>query len=163
MVHTAGSNRAIVEPARIALGVVNEFFDIGGREVRAGHQHQIANGQFGDRRKVPGRVIGNFGVERLVQAVGAIGRHQKSVAVAGAFGHQVGGNDLIGAGFVVHHKGLAPAITHGLADGAHHHVGRPARAIGQDDADGFVRVSLGLCKPGPQGPGHSPHQDGAAV
>ena len=158
MIHATRTDGGVVELARVALDVIDELLDVAGRKVGARHQHQVANRQLGDRHEVLDRVVGNLGIQALVQAVRPVGCHQKGVAVSRAFGHKVGGDDFIGPRLVVHDEGLTPAVTQLLADGTHHHVGRTAGAVRHNDADRFGWVGLGLCNTGACQAGQSDQQ-----
>ena len=143
MVHPTSTNGGVVELTRMRLHLVNEFVDRVGWKIRSCDQHQVSDGQFTDGCKVFGWVIGNFGIQTLVQAEGAVRGDQKGVAIARTFGHKVSSDDFIGPGLVVHDHRLCQGVPQLLSDGSDHHICWPPSRKGDHDFDGFVGVSLG--------------------
>ena len=77
----AGAGRPIGQPARIGLGVGDQFCKRAHRDRRIDHDRGRAVGEHGDRRKILDRVVGRIGHDRRDQDVGRRAAEQNAVAV----------------------------------------------------------------------------------
>ena len=100
----------------------------------------VGAGDLRHRRKIAQRVERQLLVDGGIDGKRA-GRHQQRVAIRRGFRHEVGGNDAVGAGPIVHHELLVHLSAELRRQNACRGVG-PARAEANDDANRTHRVFL---------------------
>ncbi len=92
----------------------------------------------GDRREILEGVVGQAGVDELVERVTA--RHQdQRVAIRGRLRKRLRGNDAAGARTVINDGLLAPDLCQRLAERAREYVHRTTRGIRHQDVDRLAR------------------------
>ena len=144
MVDAARADRPVVELAGIFLRVIDELADIRGREIGSRHEHQICRHDARHRREVLRRVVRQLAIQKGIERVDGVGGKQPVVAVRRRFRHVLCGDDLVGAGLVLHDHLLAPGVGQLLAERAHQQIRRPASGVGDDHSDrlGWIRLRL---------------------
>ena len=107
----AAAARGHVELAGMAARILDEVWHAVDAQLSGPlgvHDHHIGYaGHQGDRYKVFLRVVGQLGIQRLVDAVCAYRTHQQGVAVAWRFGDLLGADIAGSTSPVFHHKGLS--------------------------------------------------------
>jgi hypothetical protein len=103
-------------------------------------QDQLRKGRDeADRREVLVGVEGDLLVDQRIDGMSHC--HQvQGVSVTGRFGHQIGGNDAVGADLVLADDRLSPDLCQLLPDRAGQQIRGPAGREGNDHADRFRRV-----------------------
>ena len=89
------------------LGHVHKLFQILSRHFvvhsqNEGHRAHVTNG-----RKGGVLVIGQFLHQAFERGIGAVGANQNGVAIGSRFGHRIGAQHAVDAGFVFNHDGLS--------------------------------------------------------
>ena len=150
VVHAAGADRAVVDPAGILPGVVDQLAHRARREVGPRDEHQVGRDYPRHGSEILRRVVGQPGIEILVQREHGIGGEQVVVAIRRRLGDVLRGDDLVRARLVLDDDLLAPGLGELLAHAAHQQVGRAARGVGHDDANGFGGIGLSFHAHGEQ-------------
>ena len=144
-----------VHLAGVGLGHADEILHVvnalGLGLVGVHHHHVGHGGHQGDGHKVLDGVVGQLGVQRAVDAVGAHGAHQQRVAVAGRLGHHLGTHVAARARAVVHDELLPERLGQLGRHGAGQDVGGATGRKGHHDA-------YGLGGPRPLGARHGGQQ-----
>ena len=97
-----------------------------------------------DRREILERVVGQAGIDELIERVTACHQDQR-VAIRRRLSQRLRGDDAAGARTVVDHRLLAPGLCQRLAERAREYVDRTARRIRHQDVDGLARKIFGAC------------------
>jgi hypothetical protein len=97
-----------------------------------------------DRRKILERVVGQAGINELIERVPACHQDQR-VTIRRRLSQGLRCDDAAGTRTVLDDRLLAPGLCQGLAERAREHVHRTARRIRHQDVDGLVRKIFGVC------------------
>ena len=130
---------APVDLAGVFLGVGDEFLHVLPRPVREREEHRLPVVDLGDGREIAQRVEGHLARLRheLVEAV--VGEEQ-GVAVRLGLGDEAGALHARAAGHELHDHGLAEDVGDDARDATRVEVVAAARAHGQDERDGTIRI-----------------------
>ena len=132
---------AIVQLARILLGVVDEFQHVLGRN-RGMHDHDVVHlRQHAQMLEALQRIVLQTGVQRGVHAEGADVAHANGVAIGWRAGDLHAAHRAAGAGAVLNRDALAPGFGELLADDARQNVGRSTRGERHDHGHALVGPS----------------------
>ena len=134
--------RAVVELARIGLGVGDELRDRLRRHVRADHHDVRQQRRGGDRGEMLERIDVEARIERGRDAERAGRAEQQRVAVGVGGGGGLEADGGARAGAVLDDHLLAEACRHRLAGQPRHGVDRAARRERHDHLDRLVRIGL---------------------
>jgi len=132
----------MIELARIGLGERDQLADRFDRQRRV-HQHDLRDrGEERERLEVALRMVSEIGIDDRVHRRGAVVRDQKRVAVGRRLGRGFRADDHGGAGAILDHHRLAPALGERRGDDARGGVDRAARRGRHDDAHGALGIAL---------------------
>ncbi|CFW04156.1 Uncharacterised protein [Bordetella pertussis] len=146
----ARAHRRVVQAGLRGLGVLDQFRQGLGGDLRVDDQHiGHAAGQ-DDRREGLGGVVAQAAVEPLVDREDPGGGQQQGIAVGFGGGDLLGADVAAGARTVVDHDRLAQRGRYLVGDGARQDVVGAARAIRNDQRDGASRVIGGKRAAGAQ-------------
>ncbi len=150
------SGGAVIELARIGLGIGGELRHRLHRQMRADDEHLVGIHHLGDAGEVPGRIIagalrdgGDIGERRGVA-------EQQRVAVGVGCCHRLGADGAAAAAAVVDDDRLPERRRHAVGDEPRQHVGRPAGAGRHDHLDDLGRIGLRVCAPPAWSAAHKP-------
>ena len=131
----AGSDRGIVELARLALGEIDQLAHGVGREaaprdeVLRRHECQC------NRLEVPHRIVGQLFLDARIDGEAGHAAEKDRRAVGLGVGGEAGADHLRGARLVVDHEGLAGLLRQHVRHGTWQNVSDAAGGIGYDDGD----------------------------
>jgi hypothetical protein len=101
----AVAGRAVVEPAGLGFGLLDELGDRARGQVVLDHQHMLEIGKAGDRGEVLGVVAGVL-EQDVVGGVGLVGRQHQGVAVGLGFCHLARADRARPAADILHDRAL---------------------------------------------------------
>jgi hypothetical protein len=135
---------AVIELARVGLGIGGELRDRLHRKVGADDEDLVGVHHLGDAGEVPGRIVagafrdrGDIGERRGVA-------EQERVAVGVGCCHRLGADRAAPAAAIVDDDGLPERRRHAVGDEPRQHVGRPAGPGRHDHLDHLGRIGLRL-------------------
>ena len=132
---------AVVQLARIGLGVPDQLQDRFHRQGRPGDQHQLVDRDRRDRGKGFVWIIVELVEERLA-AEGADRSHQQRVAVGRRTRDLLRSDGAAGAALVLDDDGLPESKLQPLRNQPRRGVGRSARREWHHELDGPIRIAL---------------------
>ena len=138
----ADAGRAVVQLARIGLGIGDELLERVGRKFLA-HDHDQRN--FGDqrhRREIVQRIVQRLVAIELRIGVGGDGAEQRRVAVRRGLGDALAAQRPAAAADIFHHHALAEDRAHALGHDPGEHVDRAAGRGRHHHADRAARIVL---------------------
>ena len=142
MLRAAGAVRGIGEPARVRARGGDEVLHRAIAACRVDDQHVRLVRDLHHRREVAHRVVRQLIVQARVDAVRADAAQHDGVAVGRRFRSELGADDAVGAGAILHHHRLAERAAELRADLAPDHVVVAAGGIRHDRADRLRRIAL---------------------
>jgi hypothetical protein len=107
------------------------------------HKHVRHARHLTDRREVLERIVRQLRIQRRADRK-CVRMHDQRVAIGARVHHDLAGDDPAGARAIVHHDLLARIFRHLSANQAREHVGLTAGGEGDEDADRFCGVGLGV-------------------
>ena len=134
--------RAEGELAGVGLGGLDEFLDVLCRQLAAGRNHHGQVGHQRHGREVAAGVVGQLGIEAVVDGMGGQ-HHEHGVAIGPGARHVLRGQRAACAGLVLQHHGLAQLLLQLHGQRAAQQVGTAAGWIGNDQLYGLGRPGLG--------------------
>lgn len=151
MLRGADADRAVVQLARMTLGIIDQLGQGFWRQLRIDHDHIGHGREQPDRREILQRIVGQLLVERLVRGQRAGGAHQQGVAVRGGVRGRRGADIAAGAGAVVDHEGLSERGRHAVEQDARDHVAGAAAGKRHEHLDRAGGIVLRSCRKQPGG------------
>ena len=142
VVEAAAAGRRIAEALRRALRQLDQLPDVR-RGNRGMNQQQIgAVRNQADRREIPDRIERELRIDADIDGLRSHRAEKQRVAVGRRARGEFRRDVAAGAGAIVDHHLLAPALAQPLAHHARENIGGAARPERDDDADRFRRIVL---------------------
>jgi hypothetical protein len=139
----AGPGRAVVEFARVRLGVGHEVAQCLARRGRPHHQDHRRERDASHRGELLVRVVGQLGIQQGIEHCRGACRQEDRVAIGRGRGHHLGPERRIAARLVVDDDRLAEIAAHAFGQGAPQHVGNASHRVGHDKPQRLVREFRG--------------------
>src|SRR6266403_1035833 len=136
----------IIELVRIGFGTRDEGGDRIYAELGVDQNRIRRSSEFGNRREILVRIVGNFCVKTGIDDVGAR-RDQQRVAVRLGVCRSADPDVAARSGLVLNDESTANGIAEMRSENARHDVGRAAGRKGHDDLDRALGIARGL-RPG---------------
>ena len=140
MAGRAAAERGKINTARFGFRCGDEVFQRLVTLGRVHHQRLRRQAEIRNRREIVDRIVGQFRIQRGVDAEGARYRHRQRITIGRGFGPQIGAQHRAGARLVIDHHLLVPAFPHFCRDQAGQYVGRSARGKLDNYANLFCRI-----------------------